>query len=51
MGLIVLFSVEKFHFLLSESDLGSLCCLLCSNASSSDALRKDLIHILETSQR
>uniref|UniRef100_A0A8C6CC37 E3 ubiquitin-protein ligase RNF213 n=1 Tax=Monodon monoceros TaxID=40151 RepID=A0A8C6CC37_MONMO len=51
MGLIVLFSVEKFHFLLPESDLGSLCYLLCSNASSPDALRKDLIHILETSQR
>ncbi|XP_026936735.1 E3 ubiquitin-protein ligase RNF213 isoform X2 [Sagmatias obliquidens] len=50
MGLIVLFSVEKFHFLLPESDLSSLCCLLCSNASSPDALRKDLIHILETSQ-
>uniref|UniRef100_A0A8C9CZX4 E3 ubiquitin-protein ligase RNF213 n=1 Tax=Phocoena sinus TaxID=42100 RepID=A0A8C9CZX4_PHOSS len=51
MGLIVLFSVEKFHFVLSESDLGSLCYLLCSNASSPDAIRKDLIHILETSQR
>uniref|UniRef100_A0A8C3WNK0 Ring finger protein 213 n=1 Tax=Catagonus wagneri TaxID=51154 RepID=A0A8C3WNK0_9CETA len=48
MGLIILFSVEKFNIPLSESDLASLCCLLCSNTSSPDALRNDLIHILET---
>ncbi|XP_047614339.1 E3 ubiquitin-protein ligase RNF213 isoform X4 [Phacochoerus africanus] len=47
MGLIVLFSVEKFHIPLSESDLTSLCHLLCSDPSSPHDLHTDLIHILE----
>uniref|UniRef100_A0A4X1UID3 E3 ubiquitin-protein ligase RNF213 n=1 Tax=Sus scrofa TaxID=9823 RepID=A0A4X1UID3_PIG len=46
MGLIILFSVEKFH-ILSESDLTSLCHLLCSDPSSPHELHSDLIHILE----
>ncbi|XP_074199996.1 E3 ubiquitin-protein ligase RNF213 isoform X3 [Camelus bactrianus] len=50
MGLIALFSAEKIELHLSASDLHSLCLLLCSNASSPDDLRNDLIHILETSQ-
>uniref|UniRef100_A0A8C4L900 E3 ubiquitin-protein ligase RNF213 n=1 Tax=Equus asinus asinus TaxID=83772 RepID=A0A8C4L900_EQUAS len=50
MGLIVLFSVEKFNLPLLEDDLASLCNLLCSNANSPDALRNDLNHIFGTSQ-
>lgn len=51
MGLIVLFSVEKFNLPLLEDDLASLCNLLCSNANSPDALRNDLNYIFGTSQR
>uniref|UniRef100_A0A8D0SA66 E3 ubiquitin-protein ligase RNF213 n=1 Tax=Sus scrofa TaxID=9823 RepID=A0A8D0SA66_PIG len=47
MGLIILFSVEKFHIHLSKSDLTSLCHLLCSDPSSPHELHSDLIHILE----
>lgn len=51
MGLIILFSVEKFHIPLSESDLTSLCHLLCSDPSSPHELHSDLIHILEIKHR
>ncbi|XP_011788597.1 PREDICTED: E3 ubiquitin-protein ligase RNF213 [Colobus angolensis palliatus] len=50
MGLIVLFVVEKFQFLLLEDDLTSVCHLLSSDASSPDELHSDLSHILGTSQ-
>ncbi|XP_058417797.1 E3 ubiquitin-protein ligase RNF213 isoform X3 [Diceros bicornis minor] len=50
MGLIVLFSVEKFNLSLLESDLTLLCNLLCSNASSLDAFHHDLSYIFGTSQ-
>ncbi|XP_017734795.1 PREDICTED: E3 ubiquitin-protein ligase RNF213 isoform X2 [Rhinopithecus bieti] len=50
MGLIVLFVVEKFQFLLSEDDLTSVCHLLSSDASSPDELHSDLSHILGASQ-
>ena len=51
MGMIVLFLVEKFNFLLEEKDLASLCHLLHSEATSPDAFCRDLKHIFETSQR
>nr|CAI9700547.1 unnamed protein product [Rangifer tarandus platyrhynchus] len=50
MGMIVLFLVEKFNFFLLEKDLASLCHLLHSEATSSDAFCRDLKHIFETSQ-
>ncbi|CAN0131544.1 unnamed protein product [Rangifer tarandus platyrhynchus] len=50
MGMIVLFLVEKFDFLLLEKDLASLCHLLCLDTKSLDAFPKDLKDILETSQ-
>lgn len=50
MGLIVLFVVEKFEFLL-EDNLTSVCHLLSLDASSPDELHSDLSHILGTSQR
>lgn len=49
MGLIVLFVVEKFEFLL-EDNLTSVCHLLSLDASSPDELHSDLSHILGTSQ-
>ena len=51
MGMIVLFLMEKFNFLLLEKDLASLCHLLCLDTDSLDAFPKDLKDILETSQR
>ncbi|KAF4008099.1 hypothetical protein G4228_019714 [Cervus hanglu yarkandensis] len=50
MGMIVLFLVEKFNFLLLEKDLASLCHLLCLDTNSLDTFPKDLKDILETSQ-
>ncbi|XP_043761210.1 E3 ubiquitin-protein ligase RNF213-like isoform X2 [Cervus elaphus] len=50
MGMIVLFLVEKFNFLLVEKDLASLCHLLHSEATSPDAFCRDLKHIFEASQ-
>ncbi|XP_053426621.1 E3 ubiquitin-protein ligase RNF213 isoform X2 [Nycticebus coucang] len=51
MGLIVLFSVEKFSLPLSESDQTLLCYLLVPEASSPGDLHADLSQILGTSQR
>ena len=51
MGMIVLFLVEKFNFLLLEKDLASLCHLLCLDTNSLGTFLKDLKDILETSQR
>uniref|UniRef100_A0A2K6FX44 E3 ubiquitin-protein ligase RNF213 n=1 Tax=Propithecus coquereli TaxID=379532 RepID=A0A2K6FX44_PROCO len=50
MGLIVLFSVEKFSLPLSEDDLNLLCDMLVPDAGSPDDLHNDLSHILGTSQ-
>ncbi|XP_069916285.1 E3 ubiquitin-protein ligase RNF213 isoform X2 [Oryctolagus cuniculus] len=44
MGLIILFSVEKFDLCLPPSDLGLLCRLLVPGARSADALHHDLSH-------
>ncbi|XP_062071742.1 E3 ubiquitin-protein ligase RNF213 isoform X3 [Lepus europaeus] len=49
MGLIVLFSVEKFNLCLPQSDLGLLCCLLAPSARGADALHRDLSHFPGTS--
>ncbi|XP_045425587.1 E3 ubiquitin-protein ligase RNF213 isoform X3 [Lemur catta] len=51
MGLIVLFSVEKFNLPLSDEDLHLLCRMLVPDASSPADLHNDLSHILGTSQR
>uniref|UniRef100_A0A8C8YXI2 E3 ubiquitin-protein ligase RNF213 n=1 Tax=Prolemur simus TaxID=1328070 RepID=A0A8C8YXI2_PROSS len=51
MGLIVLFSVEKFSLPLSHEDLHLLCRMLVPDASSPANLHNDLSHILGTSQR
>ena len=51
MGMIVLFLVEKFNFLLLENDLASLCHLLCLDTNSLGTFPKDLKDILETPQR
>uniref|UniRef100_A0A4W2CP03 Ring finger protein 213 n=1 Tax=Bos indicus x Bos taurus TaxID=30522 RepID=A0A4W2CP03_BOBOX len=50
MGMIVLFLVEKFDFLLLENDLASLCHLLRLDTNSLGTFPKDLKDILETSQ-
>ncbi|XP_010854827.1 PREDICTED: E3 ubiquitin-protein ligase RNF213 [Bison bison bison] len=50
MGMIVLFLVEKFDFLLLENDLASLCHLLHLDTNSLGTFPKDLKDILETSQ-
>ncbi|XFF88667.1 hypothetical protein AB1E18_014886 [Capra hircus] len=50
MGMIVLFLVEKFNFLLLENDLASLCHLLCLDTNSLGTFPKDLKDILETPQ-
>ncbi|XP_075850113.1 E3 ubiquitin-protein ligase RNF213 isoform X2 [Microcebus murinus] len=50
MGLVVLFSVEKFGLPMSEDDLDLLCRMLVPDASSLHDLHDDLSHILRTAQ-
>nr|XP_012644933.2 E3 ubiquitin-protein ligase RNF213-like [Microcebus murinus] len=51
MGLVVLFSVEKFGLPMSEDDLDLLCRMLVPDSSSPHDLHDDLSHILRTAQR